>query len=158
MPLYRFWAISRKKVAIDDPLKAEYRQTALRRRRQELPFGWGIRSYEIIDRWVKLGWFCGWIRAEKIKKIRAYCYWNVSRCSSNGHDDWKIVLKKCHSRLYGCLLNKPKQRSIVKKDLIFTLNRPEIRCKTPWYMRWKWVIFTQFAGGWGTHLGGITRM
>ena len=35
---------------MDDPPKAEYRQTALRRRRQELPFGWGIRSYEIIDR------------------------------------------------------------------------------------------------------------
>lgn len=30
-----------------------------------------------------------------------------------------------------CLLNKPKQRSIVKKDLIFTLNIPKIRCKTP---------------------------
>ena len=52
-----------------------------------------------------------------------------------------------------CLLNKQTQRSIVKKGPIFTLNIPKIRCKTPWYMGWKWVIFTQFAGGWGTHSG-----
>lgn len=30
-----------------------------------------------------------------------------------------------------CLLNKQKQRSIVKKDQIFTLNIPKIRCKMP---------------------------
>lgn len=59
------------------------------------------------------------------------------------------------SKLRGkkCLRGKQKQRSIVKKDPIFTLNIPKIRCKTPWNMRWKWVISTQFAGGWGTHSG-----
>ena len=34
----------------------------------------------------------------------------------------------CPSNVY---LNKPKQRSIVQKDPLFTLNIPEIRCKTP---------------------------
>lgn len=63
-------------------------------------------------------------------------------------NDYKIV-----GSIGECLLNKQKQRSIVKKDPIFTLNIPKIRCKTPWYMRRKWVIFTQFAGGWGTHSG-----
>ena len=56
-------------------------------------------------------------------------------------------------RVWECLLNKQKQRSIVKKDLIFTLNIPKIRCEMTWNMRWKWVISTQFAGGWGTHSG-----
>ena len=34
----------------------------------------------------------------------------------------------CPSNVY---LNKPKQRIIVKKDPIFTLNIPKIRCKMP---------------------------
>ena len=50
-----------------------------------------------------------------------------------------------------CLLNKQKQRSIVKKDLIFTLNIPKIRCKTPWKMSRKWAFVIQIFGGWGTH-------
>lgn len=66
------------------------------------------------------------------------------------HAEW---LQNRYCSTNKCLLNKPKQRSIVKKDPIFTLNIPEIRCKTPWNMRRKWAFVIQFAGGWGTHSG-----
>lgn len=39
--------------AIDDHPKAEYRQTALRRRRQELPFGRGVfEVMNVEDSWL----------------------------------------------------------------------------------------------------------
>lgn len=43
----------------------------------------------------------------------------------------KIVINEQVISREQCLLNKQKQRSIVKKDQIFTLNIPKIRCKMP---------------------------
>ena len=160
MPLiYKCWVISKRGAPVTPPFRLNTARRPNAGVAEELcPCGAGcIRSYKKV-KLLKLGlgsvYRCWknedgteiWILKKEVQHV-----YLIGAAVIIGMKLLKNQLYYCNTNK--CLLNKPKQRSIVEKDPIFTLNIPMIRCKTPWYMRWKWVIFTQFAGGWGTHSG-----